>query len=81
MKRKLLILMMMCFVGWLTPLKAQETTFTENFDGGSISANWRVFSNDTDTYQWEPTGENTNGYSGEGILSWTFFSRSEEHTV
>ena len=74
MKRKLLILMMMCFVGWLTPLKAQETTFTENFDGGSISANWRVFSNDTDTYQWEPTGENTNGYSGEGILSWTFFS-------
>lgn len=50
MKRKLLILMMMCFVGWLTPLKAETTTVTigsgtdnsgyalaDNYDGHGAS--------------------------------------------
>ena len=45
MKRKLLILFLTCVVGWLSPLNAQETTFSYDFDSGTTG--WVVFNDGT----------------------------------
>ena len=74
MKRKLYFLaFLMCFLGALNTMNAQVTTFVETFDEG-ISSNWRIFDEDSDEYQWISTGDNTDGKSGEGVVSWTYFS-------
>lgn len=76
MKRKLLILMMMCFVGWLTPLKAQETVlFSDDFSDGISSDDWRIFQGTASNYPWQWTEEySQNACVGYGIVSWCYYS-------
>lgn len=74
MKRKLLILMMMCLIGWLHPAMAQDVLFEDSFEGSISSEKWTLIDGDGDGNNFEIYSQQ--GDLGDGIVSWCYYNGS-----